>query len=105
MPYYEKIKNVESKLDHITASARAQEYQGSEEGCRGHLAINGFTDKGIICGSSNNIPLTLPLHLNVAIFKDARFRLGLALRAAGVHQSEAARETIAALHPRAQAPF
>lgn len=47
VPYYDKIQNVESKIDHITASARAHEYQGAEESARGHISMNGFTDKGV----------------------------------------------------------
>lgn len=62
-----------------------QEYHRPATPTRGHIAMRGFADK--------------------ALFKDARFRLGLALREAGVHQSEAARRAIAALHPRPQAPF
>lgn len=67
--------------------------------------MNGFTDKG-----KRNLNSCWSRFLNesfkfTAVFKDARFRLGLQLRAAGVHQSEAARQKIAELHPRAQAPF
>lgn len=46
VPYYDQIQNAESKLDHVTASAKAHEYQGMPEQIRGHIALNGFTDKG-----------------------------------------------------------
>jgi hypothetical protein len=46
VPYYDKIQNAESKLDHVTASVRAHEYQGFEEEERGHMSLKGFTDKG-----------------------------------------------------------
>lgn len=85
VPYYENIQAVESKLDHITVAADAQKYFKPDEETRGHLALNGFTDK--------------------KLFRDARFRLGLALREAGVHQSAAAAAVIAQLHPRQQAPW
>ena len=39
------------------------------------------------------------------LFKDARFRLGLALREAGVHGSKAAMSMVAAQCPREQAPW
>ena len=45
-----------------------------EPAARGHIPLNGFTDQ--------------------RIFKDARFRLGLALREAGLHHTEAARAVI-----------
>ena len=85
VPYYDKIQNVESKLDHITASVKSHEYQQPDLATRGHIAMNGFNDKDI--------------------FKDALFRLGLALREAGVHNSAAARDVIRSLHVRPQAPI
>lgn len=85
VPYFDAIQSVESRLDYITAAADAQRYQKPEEISRGHHALNGFAD--------------------VKLFQDARFRLGLALREAGVHQSAAAAAVIAQLHPRQQAPW
>jgi hypothetical protein len=85
VPYFDAIQSIESRLDHVTVAADAQKYQKREEETRGHLALNGFAD--------------------ARLFQDARFRLGLALRAAGVHQSAAAAAVIAQLHPRQQAPW
>jgi hypothetical protein len=88
VPYYDSIQAVESRLDHITAAADAQRYQrpGPEDAVtRGHHPLNGFAD--------------------AKLFQDARFRLGLALREAGVHQSAAAAAVIAQMHPRQQAPW
>ena len=66
---------MESKLDHVTVAAAAQAYVPAEEpGVRGHLPLNGFDDK--------------------RVFRDARFRLGLALREAGLIHTEAARAVI-----------
>ena len=85
MPYYDALQNASSKLDHVTAATEAQKYHKPDELSRGFCPLNGFTDK--------------------RIFKDARFRLGLALREAGVHQSAAAAAVISALHPRPMAPW
>jgi len=85
VPYWDALQAAESKLDHVTAAVEAQKYQKPEEVSRGHLSMNGFTDQ--------------------KLFKDARFRLGLALREAGVHQSAAAAAVISSLHPRQQAPW
>lgn len=85
VPYWDTIQTIESKLDHVTVAMEAQKYIPHEEETRGHLALNGFAD--------------------AKLFKDAKFRLGLALREAGVHQSAAAAAVIAQLHPRQQAPW
>jgi hypothetical protein len=85
VPYFDALQNASSKLDHVTAAVEAQKYLKPGELSRGHLALNGFTDK--------------------AIFKDARFRLGLALREAGVHQSAAAAAVIRQMNPRPMAPW
>ena len=55
VPYWDDIQNATSKLDHITAAVKAQEYQGQEELVRGYMPTTGYADKQII--------------------KDARFRL------------------------------
>ena len=81
VPYYETLQQVQSKLDHVTASVKGHEYIKSEEDMtRGHLPLNGFTDQTII--------------------RDARFRLATALRNAGVMHSSAARDAIARFHPQ-----
>lgn len=80
VPYWESIQNIESRLDHVTAAVKGQEYVKGEELTRGHLPLNGFADGNII--------------------KDTRFRLAEALRRAGVMQSDAARQAVAAFHPR-----
>jgi hypothetical protein len=85
VPYWEAMQNASSKLDHITASAEAHRYCKPEEVSRGFQSLHGFTDK--------------------KVFKDARFRLGLALREAGVHQSAAARAMVSGMSTRAQAPW
>ena len=46
VPYYDKIQNAESKLDHVTASVKAHEYLESDQPTRGHISMNGFNDKG-----------------------------------------------------------
>ena len=49
VPYWEHMQTIESKLDHVTAAVKAQAYVASDEpGVRGHLPLNGFTDKKII---------------------------------------------------------
>jgi hypothetical protein len=49
VPYWDSIQNAESKLDHITAAVKGQEYIGLEEpGMRGHIPMYGFTDKKVI---------------------------------------------------------
>jgi P2-related tail formation protein len=48
VPYWDNIQNVESKLDHITAAVKGQEYVQSEPAVRGHLPMLGFTDKKVI---------------------------------------------------------
>ena len=85
VPYFDMLQNVTSKLDHVTASAVAQQYVKEEDVGRGHYPLNGFTDQ--------------------KVFSDARFRLGLALRAAGVHQSEAARVAVQSMNPRSAVPW
>lgn len=85
MPYWDAMQNASSKLDHITASTESHRYFKPDEAGRGFQSLNGFTDK--------------------KVFKDARFRLGLALREAGVHQSAAAHVMISNMNPRVQAPW
>lgn len=85
MPYWDAMQNASSKLDHITASTESHRYFKPDEVSRGFQSLNGFTDK--------------------KVFKDARFRLGLALREAGVHQSAAAHAMVSNMNPRAQAPW
>ena len=43
VPYWESIQAATSKLDYITAAARAQEYIKGEEMTRGYIPLNGFT--------------------------------------------------------------
>lgn len=80
VPYWENMQNIQSKLDHITASAKGWEYIPGEEMSRGFLPINGFAD--------------------VKVIRDARHRLATALRAAGLQHSDAAKEAVARFHPR-----
>lgn len=80
VPYFDAIQDPQSRLDHITASAKAHEYIAPEEGTRGHLPLNGFTDGRVI--------------------QDTRFRIAEALRQGGVAGSRAAREVVARLYPR-----
>eukprot|EP01041_Mallomonas_annulata_P009797 gene9797-20385_t len=76
VPYWDKIQNAKAMLSHITIAAAAHAYiPVEEEGTRGHLPLNGFTDE--------------------RVFRDARFRLGLALHAAGLQHTEAARMVVA----------
>jgi hypothetical protein len=82
VPYWDAIENASSQLDHVTAAAKAQEWQQPEELSRGFLALNGFGDKKII--------------------RDARFRLAEALRGAGIAQSKVAAEVVKEYHPRPQ---
>jgi hypothetical protein len=86
VPYYDRIQTVESKLDHITASVKAQEYcpiDGDHPSqSRGHMPMHGFADQRII--------------------RDSRLRLATALRAAGLIHSQAARAAIARFHPKPQ---
>ena len=85
MPYWDALQNASSKLDHITASAESHRYFKPEEASRGFQSLNGFTDK--------------------KVFKDARFRLALALREAGVQHSSAAKAIVQSMNPRVQAPW
>lgn len=85
VPYWENIQNATSKLDYITIAARGQEYVKGEEPGRGHMPLHGFTDKNV--------------------FSDARFRIAFALRAAGVHTSEAAKNLVMKMHSRQAAPI
>ena len=39
------------------------------------------------------------------VFRDARFRIGIALREAGVHQSDAARDLVANICNRSNPPI
>jgi hypothetical protein len=81
VPYYEAIQDATSKLDHITASAKAHEYVAPEEpGVRGHLPLNGFTDGRVV--------------------QDTRFRLAEALRRCGVAGSQAAKNVVAQYYSR-----
>ena len=43
VPYWENIQAATSKLDHITAAAKGQEYVKGEELTRGYIPMNGFT--------------------------------------------------------------
>jgi hypothetical protein len=43
VPYWENIQAATSKLDHITAAARGQEYVKGEDLTRGYIPMNGFT--------------------------------------------------------------
>lgn len=80
VPYYDAIQDVESKLDHITAAAKAHEYYAPDEQSRGHLPLNGFTDGRVI--------------------QDSRFRLAEALHRSGVAGSLAARQVVAQNYAR-----
>lgn len=83
VPYYETIQQIESRLDHVTASAKAQEYVPISEDdrlTRGHLPLNSFNDHQIV--------------------RDARFRLSEALARAGIQHSDAARYAVTKMNPR-----
>jgi hypothetical protein len=83
VPYWSAIQEVESKLGHITASAKAHEYVSPEEAAtRGHMALNGFSDSKVI--------------------QDSRFRLAEALRNLGLAHSEAAKVAVQSFIPRPQ---
>ena len=47
VPYYQAMQEAHSKLDHVTASVRNQEYIPTHESYRGHIAMNGFDDKKV----------------------------------------------------------
>lgn len=80
VPYFEAIQSIESKLDHITTSAKSHYYAAPIDPGRGHLQMYGFHDKKII--------------------SDTRLRIANALREHGLIHSEAAKQVIAAYHPR-----
>ncbi len=80
VPYFENIQDIESRLDHVTASVKAHQYIETAEGTRGHLPLNGFTDQKVI--------------------RDTRFRLAEAFRLAGIANSTAAKEMVQRFHPR-----
>ena len=82
VPYWEAMQNAQSKLDHITASAKAWEYIGVDDPGRGYLPLNGFAD--------------------IRVLRDARVRLAMALREAGVSHTIAAKEVVQQFHPRPQ---
>lgn len=83
VPYFDAIQEATSRLDHITASAKAHEYNAPlSPGARGHIPMNGFHNDRIV--------------------KDVRFRLAEALRKCGVHNSQAAKDAVARFHPRPQ---
>jgi hypothetical protein len=82
VPYWEAMQNAQSKLDHITASAKAWEYIGVDDPGRGYLPLNGFADNRVL--------------------RDARVRLAMALREAGVSHTVAAKEVVQHFHPRPQ---
>jgi hypothetical protein len=85
VPYWENIQNATSKLEHITAAARGHEYIKGDDPVRGYMPLNGFTER--------------------QVFSDARARIAFALREAGVHQSEAAKQLVQNLHARPIAPI
>lgn len=74
VPYWDKVQNAKANLSHITAAVAAQAYVQVEEGGRGFLPLNGFTDGKIV--------------------SDPRFRLVSALREAGIMHTDAARQII-----------
>jgi hypothetical protein len=86
-PYWDAIKDIESRYTHATISSLAQEYTPENfeathdlQKERGHVPLLGFSD--------------------VKIIRDTRFRLVEALRMAGVQHSQAAKEVVARYHPR-----
>jgi trimeric autotransporter adhesin len=86
VPYYEALLNAQSDIHHVTAAAAAHAQQFEHiDTARGHHPMFGFdTNK---------------------VFKHAGFRLGLALRAAGVSHTAAARDAVARITHRTPAPF
>ncbi|CAN0379396.1 unnamed protein product [Ectocarpus sp. 12 AP-2014] len=87
VPYAEACANAEAKLDHITAAAAAHfdQFQPHDRS-RGHCPMLGYNTG--------------------EVFKDARFRLGLYLREAGVSGCKSAHVAVMrAAGPRAPAPY
>ena len=82
MPYFDAIQDIDSRLDHVTASVKGHQYITSSvhDLTRGHLPLNGFADQNII--------------------RDARFRLAEALHRAGIAQSLAAKHVVQQFNPR-----
>ena len=86
VPYYEALLNAQSDIHHVTAAAAAHAQQFEHiDTARGHHPMFGFDTN--------------------RVFKHAGFRLGLALRAAGVSHTAAARDAVARITHRAPAPF
>ena len=82
-PYWDIIKDIESRLDHATVSSQAQSFIPRLEGdelTRGHIPMNGFTDQKVI--------------------RDTRFRIVEALRMAGLSSTQAARDVVQQMIPR-----
>ena len=84
-PYWDSVQNAVSKLDHLTAASKGHEYIKGPDPGRGFLPVNGFTSRKIM--------------------SDAKFRIAVALREAGVAHSSAARDLVQKLHVRPNAPF
>jgi len=85
VPYIDALKAATAKLDHVTAAAAAHQFTEFDEHNRGYMPLNGFTDK--------------------KLFSDARFRLGVYLREAGVVQSKVAAQVVREWNPRPNAPL
>ena len=85
VPYIDALKAATSKLDHVTAAVTAHQFTEFDEHNRGYMPLNGFTDK--------------------KLFSDARFRLGIYLREAGVVQSKVAAQVVREWNPRPNAPL
>jgi hypothetical protein len=112
VPYYERIQEAKADLSKTTAAVEAATYQQPEEQLRGHLPLNGFADAHVRATSlarkwnEQRAELTrLCCCCMLQVMQDSRFRLALALREAGVIQSNYAKSIIEALHPRPQAPI
>ena len=89
VPYYERVVNARADLTRTTVAATRHSEgfvpQDPNEPAVFRNAMHGYDSK--------------------AVFKDARFRIGLALRAAGIAHTSAAASLVRSLAPRAQAPF
>ncbi|CAM9853749.1 unnamed protein product, partial [Phaeothamnion confervicola] len=88
VPYHDAIMAATHKLDHVTAASAAHTAAASfvpAETARGHAPMNGYDVKTVL--------------------RDARFRLGLALREAGVAKSGYAHAIVMQLAPCERAPF
>mmetsp|Transcript_49844 Transcript_49844/g.85708 ORF Transcript_49844/g.85708 Transcript_49844/m.85708 type:complete len:98 (-) Transcript_49844:1172-1465(-) len=85
VPYYDRLQEIEADLTKDTAFTRANLFAEGDK-ARGYHPMFGYSDK--------------------KVFTDIRFKIGLALREAGIaHTSHAAQVVAQMAGPRAPAPF